>query len=94
MPYEGTMIRFLPIFTLAAGIMLCVIGFAWAIATGVAVPDQDPTPAMVAYSNRHEAISGTLMVAGLAIALCGALALTVQVLRWLLKRKATTQAGG
>jgi nitrate reductase gamma subunit len=84
------MIRVLPIFTLAAGIMLCVIGFAWAIATGTALPDQDPTPAMAAYANRHEAISGTLMLAGLVVAACGVVAVFAQTLLWLRRRSRTT----
>ena len=53
-----------PLAFLAAGFGLVLSGIGWAVATGVAIPYQDPTPAMEAYEDFHLRISDTLWGGG------------------------------
>jgi len=42
-------------------------GLAWGVVTGVAIPDQDPTPAMREYARFHmRIVDGLLLAGGLA----------------------------
>lgn len=54
----------IPIALLFLAGMLVVLGIGWAVITGVAIPDQDPTPAMQAYARFHDRIVNILLLAG------------------------------
>jgi hypothetical protein len=55
-----------PICLTVLALVLFFGGIAWAVGTGVAVPDQDPTPEMRAYARFHERIASVLMLCGCA----------------------------
>lgn len=54
--------------------LLCAIGMGWAIASGVAIPDQDPTPTMVAHARFHDAIVDRILMAATVALAAGVLA--------------------
>jgi len=62
----------IPLGLLGRAMALFLGSILWAVATGVAIPDQDPTPAMVAHAKFHHRIIDALMLAG-AVAFLGAL---------------------
>ena len=54
----------IPVGLVVLAVVLVVGGFAWSFVTGVAVPDQDPTPAMREYAQFHMAIVNAFLFAG------------------------------
>lgn len=74
----------IPILFAAVAVMLMAVAMTWAVVTGVAVPDQDPTPAMQARFAHHMRIVDSLVLAGLVAflgALTSVLVLGVQAFR-------------
>lgn len=55
----------LPLVLFAIGIALFFGGIGWAVATGVAIPYQDPTPEMQGYEAFHFRIVDPLMYGGM-----------------------------
>ena len=70
-----------PLLGLAAGAVLLLVGIAWAVVTGVAVPYPDPTTAMKVYEERHLMISNFFLSGGLVLALGSLVWLVVAVVR-------------
>lgn len=52
--------------TLAGGLAM-FLGIAWAVNSGVAVPDPDPTTQVTPYATRHNTISQSILAVGLAL---------------------------
>jgi hypothetical protein len=71
----------------ALGIALFVGGFAWAIISGVAVPDQDPTPAMQAHARLHTRISQGIILTGLAALVLAIASLPIFAVVWWVGRR-------
>lgn len=65
----------------AFGLALFLGGIGWATATGVAIPYQDPTPAMQAYENRHLQITELLMSGGVLLVFVASVWLVVAFAR-------------
>ena len=73
----------LPIFLLFAAAVLLCGSFAWAVVTGVVIPDQDPTPAMEAHFRFHSRIVDEVMTAAVGSLLAAIIsALVLVVARW------------
>jgi hypothetical protein len=62
-------------------VALIFSGLAWAIATGVAVPDQDPTAAMQERAQFHGRIVEILFVAGAISFLAAVVVMTVSIIQ-------------
>ncbi len=73
--------------TLGVGIVLFIGGFAYAVVTGVAIPDQDPTPEMVEYARFHDRIAQFLVISGLLLAVGSILASPVLLVYQLWTRR-------
>jgi hypothetical protein len=56
-----------PLALLAVGIGLFLGSIGWAVATGVAIPDPDPTPAMQTHAALHGQIVSVLMGGGVLL---------------------------
>jgi uncharacterized membrane protein YccC len=76
--------------TLGCGIVLFLASIGWAVVSGVAIPDQDPTPAMVAYARFHNRIVGILMGGGVLLVLGAAIAAPVLLI---LQRASARRSG-
>jgi len=61
-------------------------GLVWSVVTGVAIPDQDPTPAMRTYARFHMRIVNGLFLAGV-LAFVAALASMLMLLALMLLRR-------
>jgi len=66
------------------GLFVCGIGYA--VLTGVAIPDQDPTPEMQAQAHAEMQIVDLLMIAGGGIFLLSLLSFGVLLIIWLIRR--------
>lgn len=71
--------RFIPILVLASGLLTGCFGIVWAVVTGVAVPDQNPTPAMQQRADFHNAIVSNLLLIGAGLFAIALIGLIVQV---------------
>ena len=52
----------IPVMLFGASAALFAASMGWAVVTGVAIPDHDPTPAMQAYARRHHRVVECLLV--------------------------------
>ena len=69
----------IPVSLLAVGIAFLVGSLAWAVVSGIAVPDQDPTPAMQAHARFHYRIANGLMSGGLLFVLGSVLSFSILI---------------
>lgn len=71
-----------PLLLAAPGVLLLDAGFVWFVVSGVAIPYQDPTPAMMAYDHLDRRISERITFAGLvALLLSAPFAIVLGLLR-------------
>lgn len=71
---------FIPLAFLLISVALFIAAMGWAVVSGVAIPDQDPTPAMQAHTRFHERIVDAFMLgAGVVLAAAVVSALVVVV---------------
>lgn len=77
----------IPILLGAVSILLMITAVGWAFATGVCVPDQDPTPAMQARFRFHSRIVDHLLLAGMGTLAVGVISLLVNFVRARIARR-------
>ena len=74
-------LKLVPWKLLASAVAFIVAGILWAVWTGVAIPDQDPTPAMQADARAHLRVVEGLMLGGVALFAIAFLSILLHVAR-------------
>lgn len=75
----------IPLGFFGLGMLLFVGGFAWAIVSGVAIPDQDPSPEMQRYAAFHDGIAKLMVLTSLVLISGAIVWALILLLQWLIR---------